>query len=225
MSAALELRDVAYIAGGTRTLDHVSLSLASGERLAVVGENGAGKSTLARIAAALEPPLAGTVRLFGVDPEALTSESLRRLRSRISVVAQGGSLLGELTVEENLRLGLGAVRMEAMPRLRRRIDRLVVNFGLETAYDCRADALSVGEQRRLELARAFLREPELLILDDPLQGADAATAADLERRLFRSLARRPAAMLLLTHDEALARRLCERTAMLVRGTLGESAAA
>jgi ABC-type multidrug transport system ATPase subunit len=217
----LALQDVAYIAGGARTLDRISFALAAGERLAILGDNGSGKSTLARIAAALTPPLAGSVRLFGVDPATLTPDSLRRLRSRISLAVQGGSLLGELTVAENLRLGLGAVRAQAMPRLRRRLDRLLVTFGLENADDRRADALSVGEQRRLELARAFLREPELLILDDPLQGADATTAVDLERSLVRSLARRPAAMLLLTHDEALASRLCPRILTLDRGVLRE----
>jgi ABC-type multidrug transport system ATPase subunit len=205
----LALQDVAYIAGGARTLDRISFALAAGERLAILGDNGSGKSTLARIAAALTPPLAGSVRLFGVDPATLTPDSLRRLRSRISLAVQGGSLLGELTVAENLRLGLG------------RLDRLLVTFGLENADDRRADALSVGEQRRLELARAFLREPELLILDDPLQGADATTAVDLERSLVRSLARRPAAMLLLTHDEALASRLCPRILTLDRGVLRE----
>jgi ABC-type multidrug transport system ATPase subunit len=225
MTAALALQDVAYVAGGARTLDRISLTLGEGERLAIVGENGAGKSTLARIAAGLTPPLAGSVRLFGVDPAALTAESLRRLRSRVSVVVQGGSLLGELTVEENLRLSLGALPAAALPRVRRRLDRLLVNFGLESAYDCPAAALSVGEQRRLELARAFVREPDLLILDDPMQGADAATAADLERKLARSLARRPAAVLLLTHDEAFAARLCARVAALSRGVLGETSAA
>ena len=149
----LAMQDVCYVAGGARTLDRVSFTLAEGERLAIVGDNGSGKSTLARIAAALTPPLSGSVRLFGADPAALTPDSLRRLRSRISLAVQGGSLLGELTVAENLRLGLGAVRAQAMPRLRRRLDRLLVNFGLENADDRRADALSVGEQRRLELAR------------------------------------------------------------------------
>ncbi len=216
---ALALREVAVVAGGSRTLDRVTLTLAEGARLAVTGVNGSGKSTLARIAAGLAEPLSGEVRLFGEDPARLAGPALQRLRSRISVAWQGGSLLGELTVEENLRLGLGALAAAALPRLRRRMDRLLVTFGLEGVFDRVAGELSVGEQRRLELARAFLREPDLLVLDEPLYGTDAGTAHELERALLRSLARRPAALLLLTHDAALATRLCGTVATLAGGRL------
>lgn len=203
----LELDEVGCVVGGARTLDRVSLSLAPGERLAVVGDNGSGKSTLARLAVGLAQPSAGYVRLFGSDLAAAAPDEVRRLRSRIGVVLQGGSLIGDLSVEDNLRLGLGALRQGSLTRLRTRLDRACINFGIEHAISRLASDLSAGERRRLELARAFLREPDLLILDDPFEGADQAAAADLESRLIKALRRRPMALLLLTHQEGLAARI------------------
>jgi ABC-type multidrug transport system ATPase subunit len=207
------------VVGGARTLDRISLSLRPGERLAVVGPNGSGKSTLARIAAGLKPPSSGQVSLFGQDLAKASADAVRRLRSRMGVVLQGGSLIGDLPVEDNLRLGLGAVREASFARLRGRFDRIIINFGLEHAGDRLASELSAGEQRRLELARAFVREPDLLILDDPFEGADAAAAADMETRLVKALRRRPVALLLLTYDERLAQRLEATIGRLDRGRL------
>lgn len=215
----LELSEVGQVVGGARTLDRISLSLRPGARLAVVGANGSGKSTLARIAAGLKPPSSGRVSLFGQDLAKTSADEVRRLRSRMGVVLQGGSLIGDLPVEDNLRLGLGAVREASFARLRGRFDRIIINFGLEHAGDRLASELSAGEQRRLELARAFVREPDLLILDDPFEGADAAAAADMETRLVKALRRRPVALLLLTYDEALAQRLEATIGRLDRGRL------
>lgn len=215
----LELNEVGQVTGGARTLDRVSLSLQPGDRLAVVGANGSGKSTLARIAAGLKAPSSGRVSLFGQDLAKASADDVRRLRSRMGVVLQGGSLIGDLPVEDNLRLALGAVREASLARLRGRFDRIIINFGLEHAGDRPASDLSAGEQRRLELARAFIREPGLLILDDPFEGADAAAAADMETRLVKALRRRPVALLLLTYDEALAKRLEATIGRLDRGRL------
>jgi ABC-type multidrug transport system ATPase subunit len=220
----VELTEVGHVAGGARTLDRISLTLSAGDRLAIVGDNGSGKSTLARIAAGLIQPASGRVRLFGVDLASATQDEIRRLRSRIGVVLQGGSLIGDLPVEDNLRLGLGAVREGSLTRLRGRLDRITINFGLEHAYGRLASELSAGERRRLELARAFLREPDLLILDDPFEGADATAAADLETRLVKALRRRPIALLLLTHHQGLAERLGATIGRLHQGRLAAASA-
>jgi ABC-type multidrug transport system ATPase subunit len=187
--AVLVLDDVAAVLGGTRVLDRISFSLGSGERLALVGANGSGKSVLARITMGLSRPSAGTVTLFGQDLAQVDAGALRRLRSRTGVVLQGGGLIGDLSIDDNLTLAVGLTGKLAQARLRTRIDRAIVDFGLEQATARVASELSAGERRRLELARAFLREPDLLVLDDPFDGTDEATAADLEVRLTRALRR------------------------------------
>lgn len=220
MSApVLTLRNVAYVAGGARVLDRIDLELAEGQRLAVVGANGSGKSLLAAIAGALTAPSQGSVALFGVETGRLEPEALRSLRGRVGMAMQGGSLMADLDVESNLRLGLRALSGAALDRARRRLDRILLDFALDHLYARPVEDLSAGEQRRVELARAFLRDPDLLILDDPFEGADAATAADLRERVGRMLKRRPRAVLLLTHDEALATELCGSSLRLRNGRL------
>jgi ABC-type multidrug transport system ATPase subunit len=213
----LVLDEVALVLGGARVLDRISYAIGSGERLAVVGANGSGKSVLARIAMGLSRPTAGAVSLFGQDLARTDADTLRRLRSRTGVVLQGGGLIGDLSADDNLKLAVGAIRPGVQARLGARIDRAIINFGLEQATGRRASELSAGERRRLELARAFLREPDLLILDDPFEGADGPTAVDLEARLLKALRRRTPALLLLTHQQGLAERLDAKVVRLSSG--------
>lgn len=222
-TALLAVRNVAFVAGGARVLDGVNFGLGPGERVAIVGDSGAGKSLLLRLATGLIAPTSGLVQLFGDDLADLDADATRLHRSRCGLVLQGGSLLGSLSVEDNLWLGLGAAPA-ARQRLRRRLDRLMLEFHLEHSADRIANGLSAGEQRRVELARAFLRNPELMILDEPFEGASAAAAA-LERQLHRQIVSRGRALLLLTQDAALADRLCQRVYRLERGRLVERVAA
>ena len=212
--SVLAFEGVAYVAGGARVIDRLDLDLAAGERVAVIAPSGAGKSLLSALAIGLVPPLSGTVRLFGTDLAATDDDARRRLRARCGVTVQGGSLLGALTVEENLWLGAG----DAL-RARRRLDRLMLDFAVERSGAVAVAALSRGERRRVELVRAFARDPELVILDEPLDGAHAGADA-LERAILRQIAPRGRALLLLTQDEAFAGRACSRVLRLERGRLG-----
>ena len=202
----LTLEAVALVLAGSRTLDRIDLTLVPGERLAVVGPNGCGKSMLARLAVGLLAPTQGKVRLFGEDLAVAEGKALRRLRARIGASLQGGSLLSDLSVEDNLRLGMGASRRD--PLVDPALNRILITFGLDRVAALPIEQLSEGEQRRVELARAVGRSPDLLVLDEPFDGADAETASDMEGRIKAWLLRRPdAALLLMTHDEAMARRL------------------
>lgn len=212
--SVLAFEGVACVAGGARVIDRLDLDLAAGERVAVIAPSGAGKSLLSALAIGLVPPLSGAVRLFGTDLAAADADTRRRLRARCGVTVQGGSLLGALTVEENLWLGAG----DAL-RARRRLDRLMLDFAVERSGAVAVAALSRGERRRVELVRAFARDPELVILDEPLDGAHAGADA-LERAILRQIAPRGRALLLLTQDEAFAKRACSRVLRLERGRLG-----
>ncbi len=220
MSALLAFEGVSLVLGGTRLLDQVDLEVGPSERVAILADSGAGKSWLLRLAIGLVRPGSGTVRLMGVGLDEAAPDTRRLLRARCGVGMQGGSLLGDLSVEENMRLAIGT----SDRRAGRRIDRLLLDYGLEQAAATRADALSIGERRRAELARAFVRDPELLVLDEPFEGA-FARADMLETQVRRRIVPQGRALLLLTQDRALAGRLCERVYRLDRGRLIQQDAA
>lgn len=219
--SALAFDAVSAVAAGTRLFDNLDLVVEPGERVAIVAASGTGKSLLSALALGLARPLSGAARLFNVDLADAAPDDLRTLRSRCGVTMQGGSLLTQLTVEQNLWLALGT---GGASRLRRRIDRLLLDFAIERSGSVAVAALSRGERRRVELARAFVRDPEFVILDEPLDGA-AAHADEIERAIVRQTRARGRTMLLLTQDAALASRLAERVLRLDRGRLHQVEAA
>lgn len=216
MSAVLSLAHVHHIVGGARVLDGIDLVLQPGESLAIVGGSGSGKSTLARIAGGMTLPTGGDVSVLGVDTSALTPMSA--VRPKIGMTLQGGSLFAELSVEDNLRLGAGAVSPGSWRALASRVDRLLYAFGLEDTGDRPADSLSVGARRQLEIVRALLRDPALLILDEPFEGA-AADAEAMALAIRRAMRRHQGATLVLTQDPRLAERLADRQLVLRHGRL------
>lgn len=222
-AALLRFSAVSLVLGGRRLFDRLDLCLGRGERVAIIGPSGTGKSVIQRLAIGMMPPLTGSVALFGENLGSLTAAAQRRLRGRCGMGFQGGSLIGGLSVEDNLWLALDAAPA-ARKRLRRRIDRALFDFGIEHAAPLIAGDLSEGERRRVELARAFVRDPELLILDEPLVGLRADADA-IEAVLARQIIARGRALLLLTQDSDLAHRLCERVLVLESGALVQQAEA
>jgi ABC-type multidrug transport system ATPase subunit len=213
----LTFSGVTLVTGEKRLFDGLDLSLAAGERVAVIGDSGSGKSMILRLAIGLTRPLSGRITLFEDELSLLCDEALRLRRTRCGLVFQNGSLISEHSVEDNLWLGLGG-STKARQRLRRRLDRVMLEFGIEYAADLQVSALSSGERRQVELARAFLRDPELVILDEPLDGIRANAAAQ-EAQILRHIVPRRRALLLLTQDEELAGRLCQRVLRLSQGRL------
>ena len=199
---------------GTRVaLDGVSFSIRAGEVFGFLGPNGAGKSTLFSILAGLLPASSGQLFLDGspLDP------STRTLRSRMGVVFQEPSLDAKLSAEENLRLGAALFRV---PRdeARRRTAELLAAAGLSDRARDPVGKLSGGMRRRLEIARALVHRPEVLLLDEPTTGLDALSF----RRTWEVLRalRGPGGttVVLTTHrpDEAAH---CDRLAILSRGRI------
>lgn len=215
--ALLTFDHVALVQGGERLFDDMDFQIARGERLAIIGDSGSGKSVILRLAIGLMPPTSGSVYLFGSDLADMDADACRIKRARCGLAMQGGSLLGNLSVEDNLLLGLGT-SPATRSRLRRRIDRALLEYGLEHAAERSANALSSGERLRVELARAFLRDPELVILDEPFGGHGVASSA-LEAQVTRQIGPRGRALLLLTQDVMLAKRQCDRILYLDRGRL------
>ena len=209
-------RELSSPAGKLTILDGIDLSVAAGESIAIVGSSGAGKSTLLGLLAGLDRPDAGRVAIDGENLSDLDEDGRARLRSgRVGFVFQAFHLLPGLTALENVLLplelaGRGDARAAALRALNE------VGLGERAAHYPRQ--LSGGEQQRVAIARAFAPEPGLLFADEPTGNLDDATGARIQELLFRMQSEHATSLVLVTHDERLARR-CDRRLRLEQGRL------
>jgi putative ABC transport system ATP-binding protein len=220
-SAALVALDAVALtltsaAGPVEILRGISLDIAAGETVALLGPSGSGKSTLMMVVAGLERPSAGRVALAGRDLSGLDEDALARLRRRhVGIVFQAFHLLPTMTALENVAIPLElAGGRDAFAAAAAALDR--VGLGHRTGHY--PAELSGGEQQRVAIARAFVAGPQLLLADEPTGNLDGATGALVIDCLFAEQARHGTALLLITHDPALAER-CERQLHLLDGRI------
>ncbi len=208
----LEVRNVTKFFGDLAALKEVSLSIRCGESALLYGPNGAGKTTLLRMLASLARPSSGEVVYDGKNIE----NDGTGAKAAIGFVSHATFLYGELTVRENLKFfgslfGLG--------QLEKRIDAALEMFNMRSREDVFARDLSRGLQQRASLARAFLHDPDFVILDEPFTGLDHQSVKKLED-ILRRLPEQGKALLFSTHDfeqgAALAKRLIALKAGRVR---------
>jgi putative ABC transport system ATP-binding protein len=191
-------------AGPVEILRGVSLTVEPGERVAVVGPSGSGKSSLIAVAAGLEQPTSGTVRLFGQELGRLSEDGRAKLRrGKVSLVFQSFHLLPNMTAEENVSAPLEIAGRSAAAKTAR---DWLARVGLSERLRHYPHQLSGGEQQRVALARALAIQPELLFADEPTGNLDAANASGVAELMFELVAETGAAMVLVTHDPALAAR-------------------
>ena len=209
----IEVKDLSYAYQTRRALDNVSFSVSCGEIFGLLGPNGSGKTTLFRILSTLMPVTSGTVRVFGHD---LTTE-VKTVRSLLGVVFQHPGLDDKLTVVENLRHH-GHLYGIAGKTLRYRISELLERFGVADRAKERVELLSGGLQRRVEIAKAMLHSPRVLLLDEPTSGLDVAARRQLNDYLGALVDTENILVLLTTHllDDAEA---CNRVGVLDAGKL------
>jgi ABC-2 type transport system ATP-binding protein len=176
----VEVSDLRHAYGDRVALDGVSLSVGEGEIFALLGPNGSGKTTLFRILSTLVPAPPGKVRIAGHDP-AKDRDAVRR---SIGVVFQSPSLDKQLTAAENLT-HQGHLYGLSGADLRRRVDEALAAVGLSDRAGERADRLSGGMRRRVEIAKGLLHRPRVLLMDEPSTGLDPAARLDLWDHLRR----------------------------------------
>ena len=204
-------------AGDLTVLRDVSLTLQPGDAACVMGPSGSGKSTLLYILGGLEPPTSGTMRLNGTDPYTLNVDGLAAFRNRdIGFVLQDHCLLPQCTVLENVLVPtlVGEADAGAADRAR----TLLANVGLADRLDHRPAELSGGEKQRAAIARALVRQPRLLLCDEPTGNLYAASADVVADLLIKMHAQQQAIMIVVTHSETLGARFSRRWKMQ-RGVL------
>jgi putative ABC transport system ATP-binding protein len=197
-------------------VNDVSLDIAAGESVAIVGTSGAGKSTLLALLAGLDEPTSGRVTLAGADLTALDEDGRARLRAeRVGFVFQSFHLVPSLTALENVMLPLElAGRRDARAGAEETLGR--VGLGQRTGHYPRQ--LSGGEQQRVALARAFVTKPAVLFADEPTGNLDTNTGERIVDLLFGLNAQSQTTLVLVTHDRAVAAR-CDRVLQMESGLL------
>jgi lipoprotein-releasing system ATP-binding protein len=202
--------------GPLPVLTDVSLTMAPGEAAAVMGPSGSGKSTLLYILGALEPPTSGSVTLDGRNPFAMAAPALAAFRNEsIGFVFQDHCLLPQCTVLENVLIPtmVGARRDDDVARAR----GLIEQVGLADRIDHRPDALSGGERQRAAIARALIRQPRLLLCDEPTGNLDRASAETVAAILLDLHRRQQTMLIIVTHSAQLADRCPVRYELVARG--------
>jgi tungstate transport system ATP-binding protein len=214
MTALLEIRDLTVCRDNRQVLEINALSVEKGEVLAIIGPNGTGKSSLLLTLARLLQPEKGDLRWDGMPLSALNPLEYRR---RIALVLQEPLLL-DASVFENIAIGL---RYRGLPsdEIRERVNKWLARVGIESLSKRPGARLSGGEAQRVSLARAFVLNPELLLLDEPFSALDAPTRLRLLDDLKSILNETNTTTVLITHDLKEAARLASRVAVMLQGKI------
>jgi oligopeptide/dipeptide ABC transporter ATP-binding protein len=220
----LEAKAVAKRYGPVTALAGVDLLLPAGAAIGLVGESGCGKSTLARLLLRLVPPSAGRILLDGQDITDWPEKRLRPLRRRMSLIHQNPSaaLDPRLTVFAAVAEPLRIQHLASGAALRARVATLLAETGLPEEFLHRhPHELSGGQKQRVCIARALATEPDLLVLDEPTSALDVSVQAQILELLAGLRARRNLGFLLISHNLAVVRQVCEQVAVMYLGRIVE----
>jgi len=214
MNTLIEIKDLVVRRDKRQVLGIESLCVHKGEVLAIVGPNGTGKSSLLLTLARLLEPEEGDMLWNGAPYRQHNALAYRR---RIALVLQEPLLL-DTSVFENVAIGL---RFRGLPsnQVRENVQNWLVRLGLEKLYDRNGARLSGGEAQRVSLARAFVLDPELLLLDEPFSALDAPTRLRLLHDLKTILQETDTTTVLITHDFKEAAHLASRVAVMLEGRI------
>ena len=206
-------------AAPVHALQGVTAAIRSGERIALLGKSGSGKSTLLNILGGLDRPSSGTVWVDGRDLAGMNGNALARYRlTTVGMIFQAYNLVPSRTAQENVELPMvfaGTPPVERRAAARRILERM----GLGQRLRHRPGELSGGENQRVAIARALVNQPRLLLADEPTGNLDTATALEVMDLLTAYLREHHTTLILVTHDEELARRSSDRILRMQDGRL------
>lgn len=209
----LEVRDLSFrYPDGTDALDHIDLTVAAGERVAVLGPNGAGKTTFVLHLNGIHTPSAGTLRIGGLD---VVKPNLREIRRRVGVVFQDpDDQLFMPTVRDDVAFGPGNLGLNS-DEIDERVTEALDAVGMSHARHRVPHHLSFGERRRVAVATVLAMHPDVLVLDEPSSNLDPAARRELAE-IVESLT---ITIMLVTHDLPYALQLCQRAVVLNTGRI------
>jgi urea transport system ATP-binding protein len=208
----LRVKSINTFYGTSHILHGVSLDVAEGELVTVLGRNGAGKTTLLRSICGVNPPTGGSIEFEGVDITRLKSH--RRTRLGISYVPQGRQIIPDISVDDNIRVALLG---KGLPS--NKVPEIVFEYfpALGTIRDRKGGVLSGGQQQQLAIARALVQQPKLLLFDEPTEGLQPSVVAEIQEIIPRILASRKCSVLLVEQRLDFVRNITQRFAILDTG--------
>jgi D-methionine transport system ATP-binding protein len=222
MIAVTDLKKVYHQAGREiRALDGVTLSVPGDSVHGVIGQSGAGKSTLVRCIALLDRPTTGTVEINGVDLTAVRATELRGARRRLGLVFQHANLFDSRTVAGNVGYPLELAGVGGTQRNAKVADLLDL-VGLGGTAGAYPAQLSGGQRQRVGIARALATDPDVLLCDEPTSALDPSTTGEILELIGALKARLGLAVLVITHEMEVVKRICDSVSLLEEGKVIES---
>jgi len=216
---AIELCDLTKTLGSRTVLDGVNLSIRKGETMSVIGGSGAGKSVTLKHIVGLMQPDRGCVKVHGVDITNTNHGSPEAARRKIGFCFQGSALLNSLSVFENVALPMREHETLGEDEIRRRVEEKLALVGLADAGQKLPSEVSGGMKKRVGLARAIIRNPEIILYDEPTAGLDPVMGTAINDLILDMQKKLGVTSVLVTHDMSSAFRVSNRIAMLVKGRI------
>ena len=216
----LEIKELAAAYGSLSVLKGVSLHLAKGEVVALIGPSGSGKSTILRVLMGLTHPTAGSVLIDGTAIDYGHRASVRMARDRMAIVFQQYNLFQNMDVLRNVTIAPVKIRGRTAREVEAEAERLLAKVGLSDKHRSYPDELSGGQQQRVAIARALALKPEILLLDEVTSALDPELVNEVLDTI-RGLAREGMTMLIVSHEMAFVREVASRVVMMDKGVVVE----
>ena len=217
----IEIKDLSKSFGETKVLDHVRLTINTGETMVIIGRSGSGKSVLLKHMIGLMKPDAGAVLIDGVEISTLSGQALDQLRMKFGMLFQNAALFDSMTAFQNVAFPLRehtAMTAEAMGQ---RVHECLQLVGLEGVDELYPSELSGGMRKRVGLARAIAMSPEIVLYDEPTTGIDPIMGDVINDLIVALRDRLKVTSVVVTHDMRSAYKVADRIAMLYNGTIVE----
>lgn len=212
MATILKVENLTKIYNKVTAVDHISFEVKEGEIVGLLGPNGAGKTTTIQMLLSLLEPTDGKIEIFGKD----LSRQREEVLERVNFAAPYASLPYNLTPRENLTV---FAYLYGVKNRGERVEKLLKDFRLSQFSKTRTGALSSGEHTRLALAKAFLNDPKLLLLDEPTASLDPAIAREIRKDIYERMKNLKGAVLWTSHNMREVETMCDRVIFLMHGKI------
>jgi phospholipid/cholesterol/gamma-HCH transport system ATP-binding protein len=213
------VKDLSKSFGSQKVLNGISLMVARGETVTVLGRSGTGKSVLLKLLIGLQEPDAGSIRIQGQEITKLDRGPLNEIRKKIGFLFQQAALYDSLTVEENVAFPMSRHTSLSETERKDRVRELLSSVGMEKDLDKMPSQISGGMQKRVGLARALALDPDIVLFDEPTAGLDPITAAEIDKLISELKKKRKITSIVVTHDVHGARTFSDRAVMLHEGNI------